>query len=67
MNGDIVQWIFLDYKNEEIGRENFIVSQNKNGWKLEPIKKYTATRYLARIENYEVIGNIYDNKNLLEE
>ena len=64
--GDILEYTFTDYKGKELWTENYIVKENISGWEMRNITKPKGHRSLSLVKNYEVIGNIYDNPELLE-
>lgn len=64
--GDILEYTFTDYKGKELWIENYIVKENISGWEMRNITKPREHRSLSLVKNYKVIGNIYDNPELLE-
>ena len=64
--GDILEYTFTDYKGKEFWKERYIVKENISGWEIRYIKKPRGHKSLSLVKNYIVIGNIYDNPELLE-
>lgn len=64
--GDILENIVTDYKGKELWKERYIIKENICGWEIRNIKKPRQHRSFQLMERCKVIGNIYDNPELLE-
>lgn len=64
--GDILEYTFTDYKGKKLWKEKYILKENISGWEMRNITKPRRHRSLSLVKNYEVVGNIYDNPDLLK-
>ena len=62
--GDILRY---SYNISQIEDENYLVRQNICGWEMRKNKKKRGQRSFRFAEKMEVIGNIYENPELLED
>ena len=65
--GDILEYTFTDYKGKKLWKERYIIKENISGWEMRNITKPRGHRSLSLIKNYKIIGNIYENPELLED
>lgn len=64
--GDILEYTFTDYKGKKLWKERYIIKENISGWEMRKITKPREHRSLSLIKKYKIIGNIYENPELLE-
>ena len=62
--GDILRY---SYNIAQIEDENYLVRQNICGWEMRKTKKKRGQRSVRYTEKMEIIGNIYENPELLED
>jgi uncharacterized phage protein (TIGR01671 family) len=62
--GDILRY---SYNTPQIEDENYLVRQNICGWEMRKNKKKRGQRSFRFAEKMEVIGNVYENPELLED
>lgn len=65
--GDILEYTFTDYKGKKLWKERYIIKENISGWEMRNITKPRGHRSLSLVKNYKIIGNIYENPELLED
>lgn len=62
-----MEFIFRNIDGKEISRYHYIVKECINGWELRNIETPRFQKSLKFCYRYEIVGNIYDNPELLKE
>lgn len=64
--GDILEYVLRNVEGKEISREHYLVRECINGWELRNTKRPRQHKSLKFCFKYKVIGNIYNNPELLK-